>query len=178
MYTIKTDIGDFSFIPIFEMYQEEVNRIKNIGKIKNKQNNHKSKNGYDCESYENFDFHCHFVSYEYAKLNPYDYALTAICPNCFPGSYWLHSYNISYNRAYVIDIANSFVMSIDDFERLFKPKVLDETKGEDLPLYLAKIKESNWPFYERTIHTPLKTIAFYSFDSFDSLTPEERRKRF
>jgi len=165
MYTLSTTIGDFNFIPISAMYTEEINIIKNIGKNKNKETGYVPTSGYDEKSYENFDYNCHFVSYEHALLNPYDYALTAICPTSFSDTYWLHSYNISYNRAYVIDIANSFVMPIDDFYRLLKPQVLDETKGEDIPSYLQKIAESKWPFYKRTIHTPLKTLAFYSFDN-------------
>lgn len=173
MYTIISSKGNFPFLPLRFMYEKEYEMIKQVGKKKSTSTN-KLLNGYNPSSFENFDYNCHFVTYEFSKLHPEDYAITCVCPNIFSGSYWLHSYNLSYNRAYVIDISNGFVMSVTDFEKLIDPFILDETKGMDIPLRLEQIKREAWPFYERTIHTPLKTLAFYQYDT---LSKEEIEKR-
>ncbi len=174
MYTIVSSKGNFSFLPIRSMYEKEYESIKQVGKAKTKTSK-KLLNGYDSSSYENFDYNCHFVTYEFSKLHPEDYAVTAICPNSFSGAYWLHSYSVSYNESYVIDISNGFVMSIFDFERLLGPMILDKTKGEDIPFRLEQIRKEKWPFYTTTIHTPLKTLAFYQFDT---LSQDEILKRY
>lgn len=164
MYTIVSVKGNFTFLPIQEMYPNELVNIRNSLKM-NYANNY---------CLENFDYNCHTVSYEFSKLNPYDYAVTTICPNKFPGSFWLHSYIISYNHAYVNDISNRFVMPINDFEKLLNPCVLDSTKGEDIPLRLEIIKKEGWPFYNDTKNVPLKTLAFYHYDT---LYTRKRRDR-
>ncbi len=173
MYKIIANKGTFSFLPINLMYEKELEIIKEIGKNKNLTENIKINNSFNPQSYENFSYNCHFVSYEFAKLNPDFYAVTAICPNCFPRSYWLHSYNVSYNKSFVIDIANNFVMDVNGFNKLISPIVLDETIGEDLSIYLDEIKHLGWPFCERTINSPLKTLAFYNYDC---LSEEERQE--
>jgi len=175
MYTIKSTNGDFSFVPISYMYENELNVIKQIGKKKGTTGAKKLENGYDSESYENFDYQCHFVSYEFSKLHLEDYAVTCICPQAFPNNYWLHSYNISYNGVYVIDIANGFVMPIEDYNRLIQPCNLDITKGEDVLSHLQQIKDDkSWPFFN-VIKSPLKTLAFYHYDM---LTEEQREEKY
>lgn len=174
MITLKTTKGEFSFLPISQIFQNELDRIHATAKKKNDRTNKPYKNGYNPNDLENFDFHCHFVTYEFSQLHPETYATTCICPNCFPGSYWLHSYNVAYNQSYVIDIANGFLMSINEFNRLIEPNILDQTLGETVPSRLKAIEEdSSWPFFSITKKTPLKTLAFYQFDS---LSKEKREQ--
>lgn len=164
MYTIVSNKGSYSFLPVQEMYPYEYQMLKKHGEEMDKEDKKKvDEDSYD-SSYTNFDYKCHYIAYEHAKLHQEDYAVTAVCPNFFSGSYWLHSYNISYNNAFVTDYANGVVMPVEDFENLLCPIILDKTKGDDIPMVLEQIKESKWVFYNTTIHTPLKTLAFYHVD--------------
>lgn len=67
-------------------------------------------------------------------------------------------------------------MAINDFERLVEPQILDKTRGDDIPVRLQQIKSDRaWPFFTLTQHTPLKTLAFYQFDT---TSKEEQARMF
>lgn len=162
MYILISTIGEFSFRPVKDFYSSDIDIIKQKAKIE--------------RHTDNIDYECHFVTQEFVRLHPDNYAVTCICPNCFSDSYWLHSYNVSANKSYVIDIANRFIMPIDDFDRLVKPEVLDETLGMDIPIRLKQIEENaSWQLYDSIKHIPLKALAFYNYDC---MSQEERLKRF
>ncbi len=96
----------------------------------------------------------------------------------FPGSYWLHSYNLSYDGSYGVDISNGFVMVTEEFNALVRPQILDQTLGAEMPNRLNQIKsDKNWPFKHILEGCPLKALAFYAFDSKTLIEQEEFYKR-
>lgn len=84
MYTVHTYRDSFTFLPISHMYQNELDLIRMTAR-KQKSSSHATTlaNGYNIDDLENFDYNCHFVSYEFSKLHPEFYAVTAICPYVF-----------------------------------------------------------------------------------------------
>ncbi len=153
MFTIITTKDTFSFFSCSAMFKDEVAKIKKI--------------------IPNVDYSCHDVTCEFIKEHPEYYATTCICPNAFLSSYWLHSYNVSYNKEFVVDIANNIVMSSIEFNKLIKPVILDETKGEEVFKTIKKILcDENWPFKSILKTSPLKAVAFYSYDQ---LSQEEQQ---
>lgn len=166
---------EYSFLPANRLYAEEIEEIKMRGRMEPMKRAFVIPNGYNPESYDHLDYKCHFASYIFSLLHPNCYAVTAICPCNYKGLYWLHSYNLSQDQSSVIDLANGFEMPLSDYERLMEPYILCQTKGEELSSKLAEIEASSWPFFEVSKNSPLKTLAFYNYDS---LTNEEREEKF
>ena len=132
-------------------------------------------NGYNSTSFSHFDYKCHAVSYAFSTLYPKSYVVTAICPRGFNGLYEFHSYNISEDFSFVIDLANGIVMLYEDYERLMQPVVLNQMQGVEISYRMDEVRSSNWPLYSATKRVPLKTLAFYHYDM---LTEEQREEKY
>ncbi len=130
-------------------------------------------NGYNSTSFSHFDYKCHAVSYAFSILYPKSYVVTAICPRGFNGLYEFHSYNISEDFSFVIDLSNGIVMLYEEYERLMQPVVLNQMQGVEVSYRMDEVRSSNWNLYSATKHVPLKTLAFYSYDALSDAKREE-----
>lgn len=179
MYTVFSTEGEFSFIPVSDIYKEDVLVIQMLHKKEGKkESNRVYSNGYDPHEPGNLDYACHFATEQFAYRNPSCFAVTTICPHAFSDSYWYHSYNMSENQNYVIDIANGFVMQIDHFHELLEPIVLDSVLGSDISIRVQDVLEDTYyPLRNIVSSSPLKGLAFYKYDYQSSKKREEIRSK-
>lgn len=175
-FTVKSMNKDYSFVPSFKLYAKEINDIKKMGKQTEKiRCSLTMPNGYNPDSYTHLDHKCHSVSYYFSMLHPESYAVTAICSLDFNGLYEFHSYNVSSDFSSVIDLSYGIKMPYEDYIKLRQPIVLCQTKGEEIPYCLEAIRNSSWSCYTDIENSPLRTLAFYSYDT---LTENEREEKF
>lgn len=175
-YLLNTTKGDFSFVPSYVSYKEEIEEIKRKGKEKYNLDITKTiPNGYNFTSFSHFDYKCHAVSYAFSIFCPKSYVVTAICPRGFNGFYELHSYNVTEDFSSVVDLSNGIVMPYEDFYRLMQPVVLNQIKGDEIPNEFDAVRSSLWPLYSYTKSIPLKMLAFYHYDM---LTEEQREEKY
>lgn len=176
MIMVCTPFGDFPFADVRLKFDEEVEAIQEIHKMKSQFarelleptlgarrdlrntengfthlsnltiNNASFPNtGYNAYEEGNLDYQCHFATDQLSVLHPDLTYVTAQLPNCFSGSYWLHSYAIDEESKMVIDIANSILMPVECYDVLFEPEVLVKVKGYDKQkLFKSYEEDSNF----------------------------------
>lgn len=174
-FTVKSGEREYSFEPTCMLYAEEIEDIKRKGMQTEKiRPSHTMANGYNPDSYTHLDYKCHGVSYYFSMLHPESYAVTAICSLDFNGLYEFHSYNVSSDFSSVIDLSYGIKMPYKDYIKLRQPIVLCQTKGEEIPYHLEEVRNSSWSCYADTKNSPLRTLAFYSYDAFSEEQREEK----
>lgn len=131
----------YSFFPAISLYYEEIKSIreKHIKDYPKVDMSQLFPNGYNPYAPENLEYCCHYVSTEFVRLHPECYIVASICPHCFSGCYWYHSFVINKDENYVIDIANGFAMPLGDFISLLEPTILCQVKGSEFSFELENV---------------------------------------
>lgn len=169
-YFLSSKEGDFSFSPTKITFEKDISSIKTYGKMKMiGRKTEPLSNGYDSSTLENLDYQCHFATFCFSQFHEDMYAVTAICPHAFSGGYWFHSYNMTNDKSTVVDISNGFIMSMEEYERLVKPQVLDCTLGEHVQAKRKDLAKFHVPYSYLLLDAPLKAFALYEYDRMSSI---------
>lgn len=171
-YMISSELDQFSFVPTCEIYPSDVLKI-----MKNHQAFYQDDKTdlsiYHPHAPGNLEYACHFSTEEFAKMHPDFFAVTCVCPRSFYDTYWLHSYNLTPDKQYVVDIANGYVMPHEMQKKLLNLKILDCTLGSDIPKRIEQIEQDKENFFADVVRSnPLKTFALLEYDC---MSPQKRR---
>lgn len=128
--TIESDYGNYSFVPIVNVYEKEFKKIQEI----HKRYFHSTiffpaMNGYSPDEPGNLDYNCHFASWQFLQMFPESYLSTSLCPYHLWGSDWFHSFILTPNKTFVVDVANGFIMDSVSYQKLVDPNEIYSFQG-------------------------------------------------